>query len=396
MSGERIGGTFKYVRGGRRKYGVKLWTENGWKYLYGFRTKKSAEAEFRRRRGIIEKGGDPFPVDTKFKSYAKAWLEHKRTTDRLRAHTLHRYEGLLRDDIYPVVGGMELRRIKPAHVREVLNRMNKRGLSPSTITQGRAVFSGVLKLALADSLIETNPVTAISRPKLQRPQKAVPKPEQMKALIELARGTEMEIPVLLGATTAARRSEVCALRWPDIDFTSARMSIREGLQWLPVGKDKSGRTRRQLVFTGLKSDEATREVGLGPVVIERLRQHRVSQNKRRLAAGDGWVDAWPTLVGGMVELNLVCDRGDGRPIDPDAFTKSFKRLAAKAGLDPRTTLHDLRHAVLTQLGRDGVHRLIVSAVAGHSDPAFTMRVYQHAWDEGVDEAAAALAKALDL
>jgi hypothetical protein len=36
----------------------------------------------------------------------------------------------------------------------------------------------------------------------------------------------------------------------------------------------------------------------------------------------------------MVERNLVCERGDGRPIDPDHFTKSFKRLAAKAELDP--------------------------------------------------------------
>jgi integrase len=59
----------------------------------------------------------------------------------------------------------------------------------------------------------------------------------------------MEIPVLLSATTGARRSEVCAVEWPDIDFKTARKSIRQGLQWLPVGKDKSGRTRRQLVFT---------------------------------------------------------------------------------------------------------------------------------------------------
>ena len=33
-------------------------------------------------------------------------------------------------------------------------------------------------------------------------------------------------------------------------------------------------------------------------------------------------------------------------IDPDAFTKTFKKLAAQAGLDPRTALHNLRHAVL--------------------------------------------------
>ena len=40
--------------------------------------------------------------------------------------------------------------------------------------------------------------------------------------------------------------------------------------------------------------------------------------------------------------------------------------------------------------------MIVSAIAGLSDPAFTMRVYQHVWEEGVEEGVAALGKAFDL
>lgn len=80
------------------------------------------------------------------------------------------------------------------------------------------------------------------------------------------------------------------------------------------------------------------------------REYRKEQMERRLEKGSEWVREWPTLAGTMETLDVVCDRGDGRPIDPDLVTKSFKKLAAKAGLDPKTTLHDLRHAVLTQLG----------------------------------------------
>ncbi|HYT79945.1 MAG TPA: hypothetical protein VEQ37_11955 [Actinomycetota bacterium] len=50
----------------------------------------------------------------------------------------------------------------------------------------------------------------------------------------------------------------------------------------------------------------------------------------------------------------------------------------------------MRHAVATELGRRGVHPVIVSAVLGHARPAFTIAVYQHAWQEGPAEAAAAL------
>jgi integrase len=86
----------------------------------------------------------------------------------------------------------------------------------------------------------------------------------------------------------------------------------------------------------------------------------------------------------------VCELGDGFFLYPDAFTRVFKRLARLAVLHPSTRLHDVRHAVATELGRQGVHGVIVSAFLGHASPAFTIAVYQHAWQEGPSEAAAAL------
>jgi hypothetical protein len=52
-----------------------------------------------------------------------------------------------------------------------------------------------------------------------------------------------------------------------------------------------------------------------------------------------------------------------------------------------------RRSVIAAL-LQGVHGVIVSAVLGHASPAFTVAVYQHAWQEGPYEAAAALEKAL--
>jgi len=75
-------------------------------------------------------------------------------------------------------------------------------------------------------------------------------------------------------------------------------------------------------------------------------------------------------------------------IYPDSFTSAFKRLAREAGMHPDTPLHDVRHAVATELGRRGVQPVIVSAVLGHASPAFTIAVYQHAWQERLSEAAA--------
>lgn len=146
-----------------------------------------------------------------------------------------------------------------------------------------------------------------------------------------------------------------------------------------------------MVFTPLKTKRSRRQVQLPHFALERMRRHRREQLKRRTTLGPEWKD--PIDQRGL-PVDLVCERGDGLPLYPDSFTHAFRRLARRAGLHPSTRLHDVRHAVATELGRRGVHPVIVSAVLGHASPAFTVSVYQHAWQEGLGEVAAALEAAL--
>ena len=104
-----------------------------------------------------------------------------------------------------------------------------------------------------------------------------------------------------------------------------------------------------------------------------------------------------TYIGGPRDgesSRLVCDRGDGAPLHPDSFSTGFKRAAARAGLDPATRLHDLRHAVATTLLREGVDPKIVSAMLGHSTVSFTQDQYQHVLKGMTSAAADALDQAL--
>jgi hypothetical protein len=63
---------------------------------------------------------------------------------------------------------------------------------------------------------------------------------------------------------------------------------------------------------------------------------------------------------------------------------------AEAGFDPKTRLHDCRHAVATMMLEQGVHPAVASAALGQSSVAFTMDTYQHVVDQMTDQAAAAL------
>ena len=187
----------------------------------------------------------------------------------------------------------------------------------------------------------------------------------------VAEGTPWEMPMFLAAFTGARRGEVLAIDWDHLDLERGRVRIVRSLEKL------DGEFR----FKDPKTKRSRRDVALPRYAIDRLRSWKVAQSERRLAAGPAWHDH-----------GLVCERGDGSPIDPDSFSKAFKRLAREAGV-PKARLHDLRHAAATLMMERGVHPSVVSRSLGHASEAFTMAVYGHVRDEMLDQAAEAFGDA---
>jgi len=74
---------------------------------------------------------------------------------------------------------------------------------------------------------------------------------------------------------------------------------------------------------------------------------------------------------------LIFCRPDGRPLDPDVVTHTFRRLAARAGL-PVIRFHDLRHTFATLSLKAGIPTEVVSRILGHRNPVITQLFYQHA------------------
>jgi integrase len=169
--------------------------------------------------------------------------------------------------------------------------------------------------------------------------------------------------------TGARRSETLGLCWDHTDLDEGTVRIERTLQ----------RVGAELVFSDVtKTSHGRRTIPLPAFAVARLRQHKADQARRRLAAGGSWHD-----------LDLVCERGDGRPMDPDLVSQAFKRVAKSVGLDG-VRLHDLRHAAATRLMRSGLHPVEVAEILGHASPAFTMSVYQHSDRESIERTRAAI------
>jgi integrase len=299
------------------------------------------------------------------------WLPHMRP--RIRESTWVRYEQLISSDVLPVIGAVRLGRLRPNDVQRVVDEMVSKGLAARTVVQGYRVLSSALSQAVRWQMIPTNPATAVRPPRIERAELTIPDAEQVRAIVEAAEGW-VHLPILLAATTGMRRGEVFGLRWRDVDLDANLVRVTGSLQ----------RVGGKLRVVEPKSARGRRTVSLPATVVEVLRAHRKDQAERRLLLGEGWTDS-----------DLVVERGDGQPRDPDTITHYFADIATKVKV-PGVRFHDLRHAYATSLLRGGVHPKIVSEALGHASTAFTMDVYSHVLPSMQEEAAAAIAKALNL
>lgn len=125
-----------------------------------------------------------------------------------------------------------------------------------------------------------------------------------------------------------------------------------------------------------KTENSNRTIPLPDFVVDNLRQHRAKQEEERALLGAAYYDQ-----------NLVFCTENGKPILPENFTRSFKRILRRAEI-PVTRLHNVRHTFATYLLNQGVSLNVVSALLGHSNPAFTARVYGHTQRRAEREAVA--------
>ena len=181
--------------------------------------------------------------------------------------------------------------------------------------------------------------------------------------------------LFIGALTGARRGELCALRWSDLDWQAGVLAIgrsvyeTKGRGWgrsrqRPTRSGGSESTRlpsRSCALTEPKSTSCRRPRSQGPAGC----LHDLLEVARGFRAGQA-----------------------GRRVEVRASR------AKAAGVD--THLHALRHFSATQLIAGGHDVRTVAGRLGHADAAVTLRVYSHVLPERDHEAAAALGRALAL
>jgi integrase len=305
--------------------------------------------------------------------YLQRWLmECAKPSTRPR--TSERYEQLIRLHIAPEIGKVRLEKLAPSDVQRMLNRKLAGGLSPKSVRHLRAVLTVALNRALRWGLVGRNAAALTDAPKLERHEIHPLTLAQTRHFIEAVKSERFGSFFLLAATTGARRGELLAAKWADVDLDTRAIRITGSLQRidgsLQVCEPKTAKSRRPLPLLDF--------------VAEALKAHRGRQLRERLQAGSDWLDRGFVFTG-----------DHGQPLDPDgALRDAFKAVLEKTGL-PDIRLHDLRHSAASLLLALNIHPRVVMELLGHSQISLTMDTYSHTVPEILREAIDKLGAALN-
>jgi integrase len=207
-------------------------------------------------------------------------------------------------------------------------------LSPNRVRDVHVILSGALGLAARWGWIPFNP-TLMARPAGGKGKlRPVPTPQQVRELFAaLADEPDFAMFLRLSTTAGLRPSEVCALRWLDLDLDAATVSINGSIVTAKSLPQKYARKDDP------KSVHSERLLALDAATVELLRAHR-ARCEQLAEQFNGRLDP---------QAYVLARTPDGRtPWRPDTVSKWFTALVRRLGHD--YTLYGLRHFMATQLG----------------------------------------------
>ena len=343
-------------------------------FKYGFASKKEAEnAEAARRievnaafeaKKLAASRPKPAALPETLRELLTLFCD-KHADKKLSPTTAERYRRFIRD-IDAALLDSPLKDLATLHFSREWDRLEEGGgrtrgsgkarpMSKKTVRNLAGFVSAAYARGKKWGIVEQNLITD-SEPPI--PKKRIGKamtPQQQDIMIAMATGpwcmsTFLETCAGLGA----RRGEVLALRWSDIEHGEAIISR------------SLSQAGKALAFKSTKSGEP-RVISIPESTTAALEAHRQKQNEHKEFHGAGY----------RADLDLIFCEKDGNPLKPDSVSSAVSLLCRRLKLPKGVSLHTVRHSHGSQLLAAGVPLIDVSTRLGHSSIKVTAEIYSH-------------------
>lgn len=289
-------------------------------------------------RGIESKNEEkkrmPFPV------WVDKWLYTYKEPDVKPTTFLTTYERPCRNYIVPYFKDQYIQDITQVDIKTFVNSISD--CSQSLLDKIVICLRGIFETAIDNDIIAKNPCRNITvKSKAQKRKKRTYDKETVDKLCAAEHKYALLVHILL--RMGLRCSEMCGLRWEDIDLENGTMSIKQALttegNQIFIGEPKSANSVRRLEIPDDLLIRLRAAGGTGYIAM--LNEHHITPNH----FGDRQLEAFYNSVGVPQE----------------------QRLAP----------HELRHTCGTLLYNETKDIYHVSRFLGHSDIGITTKTYVH-------------------
>jgi integrase len=302
--------------------------------------------------------------------------------------TLERYESLISLYLNPRFGSLRAGALKPFHLTNAYSDWTENGrdgrrVSGRTVRHVHELLRNILRWGVRKELLTRNVAAFIDDddlPKTVRPKPIALTEVELRKLLDEAknpssrskkRGYLSSQPwfypaVAFAAYTGARRGEVLALRWSDVNFDLRSVIIARSIT-------------ERMEFKSTKNDKS-RTISMPELLCSILKTHSAAQVEEKLFLGGAYQDE-----------DLVFARADGSPVDPWNFGRAVLDCIKRAKVTP-ITLHGLRDTHASLCAQAGVPIEVVSQRLGHASIGVTVERYLHVYRSRDAEAADAFGR----
>lgn len=367
--------------------------------------KKAAKEKFDELIKMRDSGNPPKPgMAPTVKEWLTHWVENI-AAPTVKYRTLSGYRTAVYYHLIPGLGAHRIDKIKPEHIEKLTKKIIESGRKPATAHQVYRTARTAFGEAYRRGEIQRNPAEFAKPPRVEEEEIEPYEVEEVKRLLEVARGQRNGVRFVLALALGLRQGEAIGLKWSKFSAEKKTLLITRSLQrhkWQhgcddahacgakfhkaepckpgcfkhkracppPCKPDCTEHARHcpqrhggGLVEADVKSRAGRRGIPLPDQLVSLLVAHKAAQDKEREHAGSVWV-----------ESGWMFAQPDGRPIDPRSDWEDWKELLIAAHVrDGR--LHDARHTAATVLLILGVHPRAVQYFMGWStDQA---KRYQH-------------------
>ena len=266
----------------------------------------------------------------------EAYLEHLRVERNVSAHTRDAYQrDLAALCAWAAMRSRGVLELRNDEIRAFVASEHRRGLSPKSLQRRLSACRSFYLWLLKRGRIDANPADAIRAPKAARKLPQVLDVDEAVQLVEVATDAPLGLRdralLELFYSSGLRLSEVCALKWADLDFAQGLVSV--------LGKG----SKQRIVPVGSHARNA----------LAALREEAAGQPGDFVFPGRG-----------------------GAQISSRAVQLRVKKLAAQRGVYKRVHPHLLRHSFASHMLESSGDLRGVQELLGHADIT-TTQIYTH-------------------